>query len=312
MSAQLLDSLPIAAVIVLFAIITLVCYELGFRLGRRWQERMPGEQEGPTGVLVGALLGLMAFLLAMTMSLATERFDARRGLVLAEANAIGKTYLQADYLPQPAADEMRELLRVYLPLRIGSGDRTQVLANIARSDELQAQMWAIAAEVAQSGHSPDLVASFGESLTEVISLDQTRIVAGLYNRVPETILLILLAGSALALGMVGYNAGITGQRSVLSAVVLIVAPDAGRRPRPATGGIPPGQPAAAARRPTLDRPALALRAITRRHGSASAIGDACPAEAPSLDGHRRQAPRRGRAGRQPPRAPRRTRRGWRR
>jgi hypothetical protein len=84
-------------------------------------------------------------------------------------------------------------------------------------------MWAIAAEVAQSGHSPDLVSSFGESLTEIVSLNQTRIVAGLYARVPETVLLLLLAGSALSLAMLGYSAGLTGRRSVLSAVVLVVA-----------------------------------------------------------------------------------------
>ena len=84
-------------------------------------------------------------------------------------------------------------------------------------------MWRIAAEVARSGHSPDLVSSFGESLTEIVALNESRIVSGLYARVPETILLILLAGSALALGMVGYSGGLSGRRSILSAVVLVVA-----------------------------------------------------------------------------------------
>jgi hypothetical protein len=174
-------------------------------------------------VLVGSLLALMAFLLAVTMGMAADRFDTRRGLVVAEANAIGTAYLQADYLPQPATDEMRALLREYLPLRI-AGDKTEpVQANIARSRELHAEMWRIAAEVARSGHSPDLVSSFGESLTEIVALNESRIVSGLYARVPETILLILLAGSALALGMVGYSGGLSGRRSILSAVVLVVA-----------------------------------------------------------------------------------------
>ena len=152
----------------------------------------------------------MAFLLAVTMGIAADRFDTRRGLVLAEANAIHKTYLQADYLPQPATDQMRALLREYLPLRIASSDRAEVVAQIKRSQELHAEMWAIAAEVARSGHSPDLVSSFGESLTEVVNLNETRIVSGLYARVPDTILILLLAGSILALGMVGYSAGLPG------------------------------------------------------------------------------------------------------
>ena len=49
---------------------------------------------------------------------------------------------------------------------------------------------AITAEVARSGHSPDLMSSFGDSLTELVSLNETRVVAGLYSRVPETVILL--------------------------------------------------------------------------------------------------------------------------
>jgi hypothetical protein len=223
MNEQLLDTIPVAAFAVLFVLATLLCFEIGFRIGRWWQDRLPGEQEGPTDMLVGSILALMAFLLAVTMGMASDRFDARRGLVLAEANAIGATYLQADYLPEPEAGEMKALLRECLPLRISTGDTSQVQANLERSVALHAEMWAIAAAVARSGHSPDLVSSFGDSLTEIVSLNESRVVAGLYARVPETVLLLLLAGSALSLGMVGYRAGLTGRRSVLSALVLVVA-----------------------------------------------------------------------------------------
>jgi hypothetical protein len=184
---------------------------------------MPGEQEGPTDVLVGALLALMAFLLAVTMGMASDRFDTRRGIVLTEANAIAKAYTQADYLPDPSAEQLRELLREYLPLRIASADVPQVRANLQLSRELQPQMWAVFRPVMRSGHSPDLMSSLGESLTEIVAVDETRVVSGLYARVPETVLILLLAGSALSLAMVGYSAGLNGRRSVLSAVVMVVA-----------------------------------------------------------------------------------------
>ncbi len=220
---QLLDSVPIWVIVPAFAIITLGCYEGGFRLGRWWQERMPGEQEGPTGVLVGSILALMAFLLAVTMGFAAERFDARRGLVVDEANAIGKAYLEAGYLTQPDSDRLQELLREYLPLRIvTAGDRAVIAANFQRSQELQLQMWAIEQDVARSGYLPDLVSSLGDSLTDLRSLHESRTVARDYARVPETVLWLLLAGSALSLGMVGYGAGLTEKRSVLSAVVLVL------------------------------------------------------------------------------------------
>jgi hypothetical protein len=222
LNAQLLDPLPVWGVFVLFAVMTLLCFEIGFRLGRWWQDRLPGEQEGPTDLLVGSLLGLMAFVLAITMGMAADRFDARRGMVLAEANAIGAAYLQSDYLPQPQADEMKELLREYLPLRIVT-PASDVPAGIAASQALHREMWAVTAEVAQSGYSPDLMSSYGDAITEVVSLSQTRIVAGVYSRVPQTIIILLLIGSALALGMVGFSGGLAKRRSVLSAVVMIAA-----------------------------------------------------------------------------------------
>jgi len=56
-----------------------------------------------------------------------------------------------------------------------------------------------------------------------VAISETRIVAGRYSRVPETVLLLLLVGSALSLGMVGYMAGLKRRRSILSAVVMVVA-----------------------------------------------------------------------------------------
>lgn len=79
---EFLDALPIAGVFIVFAIGSLIIYEVGFRLGRWWQGRTPEEVEGPTGMLVGSLLALMAFLLAITMGMASDRFDTRRGNVL--------------------------------------------------------------------------------------------------------------------------------------------------------------------------------------------------------------------------------------
>ena len=104
--------------------------------------------EGPTGIIVGAILGLMAFLLAITMGMASERFDARRVLVLAETNAIGTAYLRAGYLDEPASTEMRELIVEYVPQRIATSDEAEVLAKIERSEQLLEEMWAIAEEVA--------------------------------------------------------------------------------------------------------------------------------------------------------------------
>ncbi len=217
-----LDSLSTLAILVLFAIICLIGYELGFRGGRWWQDREPGEQEGPTGVIVGGILGLMAFMLAITMGMASDRYDTRRALVMEEANAIQAGYLQADYLPPPAADELKALLHDYVPLRIGTSDRAVIAANVQHSDELRRRMWAIEAAAAQSGYAPDLVSALGDTLTEVATVAERREHAAIHARVPETIIWLLLLGSALSLVMLGFSAGLTRRRSTLSAVVLII------------------------------------------------------------------------------------------
>ena len=217
----MLDRVPIGGVFLLFTLLTFGCFEGGFRLGVWWQAREPGEQEGPTDMLVGSLLGLMAFVLAITLGLATDRHDARRGLVVAEANAITTAYQRADYLPAAEAARLKTLLRAYVPLRIVT-DPAAVPANLAASAALARQMWAIEVAAAQSGDTSDLIASLGESLNELVAVGEQRVVAGVYARVPQPIIFLLLAGSALSLAMVGYSAGLKGRRSVLSAAVLIL------------------------------------------------------------------------------------------
>src|SRR4051794_30099410 len=65
-------------------------------------------------------------------------------------------------------------------------------------------MWSIEATV-QSGNNSDLISSLGESLNEIVTVGERRVVAGVYARVPPTIMVLLLAGSALSLAMVGYG-----------------------------------------------------------------------------------------------------------
>jgi hypothetical protein len=218
-SQQPLDAIPVPLFVVLFVLLTLGCYEIGYRIGRGRHARGETPDEGATGVIVGAILGLMAFLLAVTMGMAGDRFDARRSLVLAEANAIGTTYLRAGYLPEPASDQLRQLLVEYIPLRVATADRLQ--ANIQRSEELQREMWGIAQDVARESGS-DVVALFIESLNDTIDLHESRLAAGLYARVPPTILWLLIGGAVLSLGLVGYNAGMTGRRNLVIAVLLVV------------------------------------------------------------------------------------------
>jgi len=81
----------------------LLSVEGGYRLGRFRRKCSEQEKEAPVGAMVGATLGLFALLLAFTFGFAAARFDARRQVLLDEANAIGTTYLRAELLSDPIA-----------------------------------------------------------------------------------------------------------------------------------------------------------------------------------------------------------------
>jgi hypothetical protein len=219
---DVIDRFPIPIVFVLLVAVAALVYEIGYRLGGWWQDRMPGENEGPSGILIGSLLALLSFLIAITMGMAADRFDTRRALVLEESNAIWATYLRAGFLPAQQRDDIRLLLREYVPLRINVADRVLLERDFSRSEAIQAEIWTEIEGIAESQEQFETFSLFADSLNEMINVHEERVAALVYGRVPETVLLVLLFGSAVSIGVVGYSAGLTKQRSVLSAAVLIV------------------------------------------------------------------------------------------
>jgi hypothetical protein len=69
-------------------------------------------------VLQGAALTLLGLLVAFSFSMAAGRYDQRKNLEEAEANAIGTEYVRAALLPAADADKLRRLLKSYLHRRI--------------------------------------------------------------------------------------------------------------------------------------------------------------------------------------------------
>jgi hypothetical protein len=220
---QLLDALPIVGVFLSVALAALLAFECGYRLGNRRQRRSPEEPRDSTALIVGSLLALVGFLLAITMNMATERFDKRRNLVLTEANAVGTTYLRAGYLPEPASSQIKNLLREYVPNRIlETVDPSNTRARIEEAVVIHKQIWSVAEALARAAPESDVLALFIDSLNQTIDLHTTRVTAGVYERVPETVIFVLILGSIGALCMTGYNAGLCRFRSILSALALII------------------------------------------------------------------------------------------
>lgn len=112
-----------------------------------------------------------------------------------------------------------------MPLRIVAPDTLEsdeILELVKRSDAITMELWSIAEDLARAEPLSNVVALYIEALNDTIDVNEERIIAGLYARVPETVLVLLIIGSVLTLGMVGYGAGLTRRRSPLTAVVMII------------------------------------------------------------------------------------------
>jgi type II secretory pathway pseudopilin PulG len=81
----------------LFAIL-LGALAIGRWLGRRARANIDETAKSQASSLQGAILGLLALLLAFTLSMAISRYEARKQVIVDEANAIGTTYLRAKML----------------------------------------------------------------------------------------------------------------------------------------------------------------------------------------------------------------------
>jgi hypothetical protein len=164
--------------------------------------------------VVGATLGLLAFLLAFTFSISAARFDTRKQLVLDEATTIWSAYQHAGLIAEPHRTEVRQLLREYVDLRVNIPPQREKLAQaLARSEELQRRLWAQAEALVASGHTTDIDADFCESINEVAALHTRRVTVGLLYRIPDQVWWILYLVTAMAMGMVGYQFGLSGPGS---------------------------------------------------------------------------------------------------
>jgi amino acid permease len=213
-----LDVLPVWVFFAVVLLIVLASVEGGYRLGKYRYGRDKEEKDAPISEMVGALLGLLALILAFTFGFGAQRFDVRRQRVLDEANAIGTTNLRAEMLPE-RREEIRTLLKQYVDVRLKMAN--DVAEGVRRSENIQNQLWAQAVVMGEKYPNSIVVGLFIQSLNQVIDLHAERVQVGLRNRVPRAIWLVLVTIAVVSLAAMGYHAGLAGTRRSLA--VLAVA-----------------------------------------------------------------------------------------
>jgi hypothetical protein len=215
------------AVLLLLVLVVGGAAVLGTIVGRRLRER-PDPVHQPVGAVQAALLGLVGLVLAFGLTMAVGRYDNRRAIVVQEANAIGTTYLRAQLLAEPSRTTSLELLRRYADLAVDMADQVpdsdRFDQDLRRMDELQRQLWSGAGDAVRAdptGTGPRL---YVESLNVMIDSHTDR-VTSLRNRVPSTVVLLQIVGSAVAVGVLALYVALLGRglaTSLVAAAVVIL------------------------------------------------------------------------------------------
>lgn len=213
--------------VVVLALMTamLASAEIGYRFGERRHELTGETGRGHFNLVQAALLGLLALLLGFTFNMSSLRYEARRQLVVDDANAIVALDLQSRFLPDPQGANFRRLLRQYVDLRTDTSAikrdlfKDALAGRIAQAEILHRRMWDLVQAEVQSDHTPKGVDGLVPLLSDTLSIQSKRMNA-YESRVPDTILVLLFGAAIMASTAVGYSSGLARHRGVLAATMM--------------------------------------------------------------------------------------------
>jgi hypothetical protein len=197
--------------------------EIGFRRGRAVRSKVEDPAKSHYWTLQAGVMGLLALLLAFTFSMAVSRYEARKQLLVDEANAIGTAYSLSRMLPEPYRSEVAQLLEKYVACRLRNYgtvlDEEAVAAANLTCVRLQNQLWSQAVAVTAKNPAPVPTGMFVSSLNDVSDVAAKRDAAR-ENHVPQPVLAFLFLVTILTLGLLGYGCGL-GNRRYLAATATV-------------------------------------------------------------------------------------------
>jgi hypothetical protein len=178
------------------------------QIDRRLAERRQRDSAWSTSqesYLVGGMIGLLALLLAFSFSMALDRYEERRHLVVQEANAIGTAYLRAQLLDEPHRSRLSGLLIDYTDTRIELATAAPdiIEPHLAKNDRLLTDIWAAVTAARDSALAHGISTPLLMAYNEVIDLDTERKVAR-KMRVPAPVLYLLYGFLMLTAVVLGF------------------------------------------------------------------------------------------------------------
>lgn len=188
---------------VFLAVVLLGLLELGWRTGRQRRRIDPNWDNSVVGSIEGMLLALLGLLMAFTFSGAWSRFDARRDLIVREANAIGSAWMLLDLLPATDAEPLRASFRRYVDLRLAA-TRADEARPSAEIEEVQRAIWRGAIGAARAAPDGRVASTLLPAVNAMGDAATVRYEAAI-SHTPQTVFLLLLAVMMIAALLAGYG-----------------------------------------------------------------------------------------------------------
>jgi len=190
----------------------LLVHEAGFHLGLR--RRQAGDRGEAVGLVVGGILALLAFVLALTLSFANTRYAERRQGTLVEANAIGTAWLRAKAIGTPRGEEIAQLLVDYTKLRksfiVTDAEHAADIEELNnRTNALQSTIWGHLSAIVREQANP-VTSSLMAALNDTFDASTSERFA-FQQRLPPQILWLLLGMTLLSMSCIGYQLGLKGK-----------------------------------------------------------------------------------------------------
>ncbi len=222
------DLIPLWMVL-LGSVIALVAFiEVGIKLGSNIKGKTVKAQTAQVRAIMGASLGLLAFMLAFSFSMAQRHFEVRTQSFMLEVSAISSAYRGADLLDDATRPVARNLLRQFVAIRMemmqlkGSSDMSKLFELVKDSDRLHDSLWSLAESSMEDSENSESTGIFSQSVLAMINAQDARLQAVLFNRISPVIWFTLFVMALMSMIIMGYQAGLTGARSGIATWTLAV------------------------------------------------------------------------------------------
>lgn len=215
----LLVGLPVALLLGMIALL-----EVGRRIRERRLARDPEAAKEGLGAVEASVFGLLGLLVAFTFSGAAGRYDARRDLIVQEANSLGDAWARLDTLPEELTPPLRDGMRRYVESRLETyrqlPDVDAALSEVKRSVTIQDGIWKGAVAACADPRGQRVTMLVLPALDAAFDMTTVRTAKAMHH--PPPFLFVLLYALALASALIaGY--GMSGKHRWLPMIGYAVA-----------------------------------------------------------------------------------------